>query len=68
MVCADLGIGPEEVIAFGDMPNDIPMLSWAGRSWAMADAHPTVVEVADEVAPSHHEDGVARVLAGVFDL
>ena len=51
MVCADLGIGPDEVIAFGDMPNDIPMLSWAGRSWAMADAHPTVVEVADEVAP-----------------
>ena len=68
MVCADLGIGPDEVIAFGDMPNDIPMLAWAGRSWAMADAHPTVVEVADEVAPGHEEDGVARVLAGVFDL
>ena len=68
MVCADLGIGPDEVIAFGDMPNDIPMLSWAGRSWAMADAHPSVVEVADEVAPGHEEDGVARVLAGVFDL
>ena len=67
-LCADLGIGPDEVIAFGDMPNDIPMLSWAGRSWAMADAHPTVVEVADEVAPGHEEDGVARVLAGVFDL
>ena len=68
LVCADLGIGPDEVIAFGDMPNDIPMLSWAGRSWAMADAHPSVIEVADEVAPGHHEDGVARVLAGVFDL
>jgi Cof subfamily protein (haloacid dehalogenase superfamily) len=68
LVCADLGIGPDEVVAFGDMPNDIPMLAWAGRSWAMADAHPSVLEVADEVAPGHHEDGVARVLAGLFDL
>jgi Cof subfamily protein (haloacid dehalogenase superfamily) len=67
-VCAGLGVGPTDVIAFGDMPNDLPMLTWAGTSYAMADAHPTVIEAADHVAPGHDEDGVARVLAGVFDL
>lgn len=68
LLCARLGIAAEDVIAFGDMPNDLPMLTWAGSSYAMADAHPTVTEVADHVAPGHDEDGVARVLAGVFGL
>ena len=68
LLCADLGIDATEVIAFGDMPNDLPMLTWAGTSYAMADAHPRVDEAADQVAPGHDEDGVARVLAGVFDL
>lgn len=68
LVCADLGVDAAEVIAFGDMPNDLPMLTWAGAAYAMADAHPTVVAVADHVAPGHDEDGVARVLAQVFGL
>jgi len=68
LLCADLGIDAADVIAFGDMPNDLPMLRWAGTSYAMADAHPSVTEVAGHVAPGHDEDGVARVLAGVFDL
>ena len=68
LLCADLGIGATEVVAFGDMPNDLPMLSWAGTAYAMADAHPTVTAAADHVAPGHDEDGVATVLAGIFDL
>jgi hydroxymethylpyrimidine pyrophosphatase-like HAD family hydrolase len=68
LVCADLGIDASEVIAFGDMPNDLPMLTWAGTSYAMADAHPTVVAAADHVAPGHDDDGVAKVLAEVFGL
>ncbi len=68
LLCGRLGIAAHEVIAFGDMPNDLPMLTWAGTSYAMADAHPTVTEIADHVAPDHDDDGVARVLAGVFDL
>jgi HAD superfamily hydrolase (TIGR01484 family) len=68
VLCTDLGIAPEEVIAFGDMPNDVAMLAWAGTSYAMADAHPTVVEAAAHVAPGHDDDGVARVLASVFGL
>jgi hydroxymethylpyrimidine pyrophosphatase-like HAD family hydrolase len=50
------------------MPNDIAMLTWAGTSYAMADAHPTVVEAATYLAPSNDDDGVARVLASVFGL
>ncbi len=68
VLCEDLGIAPDEVIAFGDMPNDLAMLAWAGTSYAMADAHPTVVAAAAHLAPGHDDDGVARVLASVFGL
>jgi HAD superfamily hydrolase (TIGR01484 family) len=67
-LCDDLGVVPEDVIAFGDMPNDIAMLTWAGTSYAMADAHPTVREAAGHVAPGNDEDGVARVLTEIFAL
>lgn len=67
-LCDDLGVGAADVIAFGDMPNDIPMLAWAGRGCAMADAHPSVREAADEVVGRHDRDGVAAALAAVFGL
>ena len=60
--CAELGIRPEEVVAFGDMPNDVPMLTWAGRGVAVANAHPEALAAADEVTASNDEDGVALVL------
>lgn len=56
------GIAPEDVVAFGDMPNDVPMLRWAGRGYAMADGHPEAIAAADEVAPPCAQDGVAQVL------
>ena len=65
-LCASLGVGPEDVIAFGDMPNDLSLLGFAGRSVAVANAHPDVLQAADEVAPSHDEDGVAIVLEGLL--
>jgi hydroxymethylpyrimidine pyrophosphatase-like HAD family hydrolase len=68
LVCADRGIEASEVVAFGDMPNDLPMLAWAGRSFAMANAHPSVRELAGRVAPSNEDDGVAAVLSELFDL
>jgi Cof subfamily protein (haloacid dehalogenase superfamily) len=68
VLCDDLEVSPDEVIAFGDMPNDLAMLAWAGTSYAMADAHPTVVAAAAHLAPGHDDDGVARVLASVFGL
>ena len=54
------------VVAFGDMPNDLPMLEWAGLGIAVANAHPAVLSAADEVCASHDEDGVAEVLARWF--
>ncbi|GAA4956829.1 HAD family hydrolase [Actinoplanes utahensis] len=57
-----LGLHGAESIAFGDMPNDIPMLAWAGYAVAMGNAHPELKAVADEVAPDHDDDGVAVVL------
>jgi Cof subfamily protein (haloacid dehalogenase superfamily) len=57
-----LGTGPAATIAFGDMPNDVPMFRWAGRGVAMADAHPELLAVADEVTASNESDGVALVV------
>ncbi len=65
-LCAKLGIRAEEVIAFGDMPNDLPMLAWAGHGVAVANAHPEVLQQADEITLSHMEDGVAAVLERVI--
>ena len=65
-LAAERGIGADEVIAFGDMPNDLPMLAWAGRSVGMANAHPDVLAEVDEVTASNDEDGVARVLERWF--
>ncbi|KID32220.1 HAD family hydrolase [Prauserella rugosa] len=60
------GLTSEATIAFGDMPNDVEMLRWAGHGVAVANAHPTVLDVADEVTAPHHEDGVAQVLERWF--
>ncbi|WP_431044770.1 HAD family hydrolase [Streptomyces sp. P1-3] len=61
-----LGFTPSETIAFGDMPNDIPLLTWAGYGVAMGNAHPDLRAVAHEVAPRNDEDGVAVVLEQLF--
>ncbi|HEX6255076.1 MAG TPA: Cof-type HAD-IIB family hydrolase [Euzebyales bacterium] len=61
-LAAQWDIAAAAVIAFGDMPNDIPMLEWAGHAVAVANAHPSVHAVADTVTASNDEDGVALVL------
>ncbi|MFG2598025.1 HAD family hydrolase [Streptomyces sp. NPDC048462] len=65
-VARHLGLEAADVIAFGDMPNDIPMLTWAGRGIAVAGAHEALKAVADEVAPGNDEEGVATVIERVF--
>ncbi|MEV6331424.1 Cof-type HAD-IIB family hydrolase [Streptomyces sp. NPDC051909] len=60
--CAERGIAPEEVAAFGDMPNDIEMLAWAGRSYAMGNAHPDVIAAATGRTTGNNEDGVAVIM------
>ncbi|MGL6236312.1 MAG: HAD family hydrolase [Segniliparus sp.] len=65
-LAALFGVEAEDAIAFGDMPNDITMLRWAGRSVAMANAHPLVLETASETTAPHTEEGVAQVLERWF--
>ena len=67
-VSAELGVVAADVVAFGDMPNDLAMLTWAGTSYAMGNAHPSVLEVAAHVAPTNDEDGVATVLEQLCGL
>ncbi|HEY4270141.1 MAG TPA: HAD family hydrolase [Galbitalea sp.] len=60
------GIAPSEAIAFGDMPNDLAMFRWAGRSVAMGNAEPEVKLAATEVGGHHNDDAVAQVLERWF--
>ncbi|PZF92305.1 HAD family hydrolase [Micromonospora deserti] len=66
--CARHGFDSRDVLAFGDMPNDVPMLTWAGRAVAVANAHRAVLEVAHEVTTSNEEDGVAAYLEKVYGV
>jgi len=65
-VCTEHGYAAADVVAFGDMPNDLPMLAWAGHSVAVANAHPEVLGAVDEVTSSNDDDGVAQVLSRWF--
>lgn len=61
-LCAERGISPGEVMAFGDMPNDLAMLRWVGEPYVMASGHPSVVAAIGRTAPACDEDGVAQVV------
>jgi hydroxymethylpyrimidine pyrophosphatase-like HAD family hydrolase len=61
-LCDRLGVRREEVLAIGDMENDLAMLAWAGHAVAVANAQRNVLDAADEVTASNLDNGVARVL------
>jgi Cof subfamily protein (haloacid dehalogenase superfamily) len=63
-LCARRGIQPADVVAFGDMPNDLAMLRWAGAGYAVANAHPSVLAATTARTASNDDDGVAQVLSG----
>ena len=68
-VAAGHGIGPEDVVVFGDMPTDIAAFEWVsaagGRAVAMAHAHPDLMAVATDVTGTNDDDGVAAFLASL---
>lgn len=66
LCCAERGITPAEVVAFGDMPNDVEMLTWAGTSYAMGNAHPDVVAAASGHTVANNDDGVAVVIERIL--
>jgi Cof subfamily protein (haloacid dehalogenase superfamily) len=65
-LCEQRGIAAADVVAFGDMPNDLPMLAWAGTAYAVANAHPAVLTAVKLHAASNDDDGVAQVLEELF--
>lgn len=66
LCCAERGISSDEVVAFGDMPNDVEMLTWAGTSYAMGNAHPDVLAAASGETLTNEEDGVAVVIEQIL--
>ena len=64
--CADRNIDRRAVLSFGDMPNDVAMLAWAGWGVAVGNAHEMAKAAADEVTKTNVDDGVAHVLAGLL--
>jgi len=65
-LAARYGITSDEIVAIGDMPNDVPMLEWVGRSYAVANAHPAAQAAADSVIASNDDDAVAMVIESLL--
>ncbi len=59
---AELGVDPAEVAAFGDMPNDLPMLAWAGHGYAIAEGHPSLVGAGFRLTEGPQDEAVGRVI------
>lgn len=64
--CRSHGIEPAAVVAFGDAPADAPMLAWAGRSYAVANAHPIAAAAAAHRCAANVDDGVAEVIETIL--
>ncbi len=60
--CARLGIDAGRVAAFGDMPNDVDMLSWAGMPHVVGNAHPALLAGGFTVVPGNEDSGVGRTI------
>ena len=67
-IAARQGLTADDCVTFGDNPNDFSMLSWASRSWAMADGHPDLMKYAKFQTDVHQEDGVAKVIERLLEL
>jgi Cof subfamily protein (haloacid dehalogenase superfamily) len=67
-IAARHGLTADDCVTFGDNPNDFSMLTWASRSWAMADGHPDLMQHAKYQTDAHQEDGVAKVIERLLEL
>lgn len=68
IISRKLKINRNNIIAFGDENNDIPMLKYAGFSVAMGNSPDEIKKIADYVTNSNNEDGVAKALIFLFKL
>ncbi|MFI6292854.1 Cof-type HAD-IIB family hydrolase [Nonomuraea sp. NPDC050790] len=67
-LCQARGVDPADVVAFGDMPNDLAVLAYAGHGYAMGNAHPLLLETIGRRTLSNDEDGVAAVLERLYGV
>jgi Cof subfamily protein (haloacid dehalogenase superfamily) len=63
---SSLGLSAADVVAVGDMPNDLAMLGWAGLGLAVANGHESVRNAVRHEAPIPAEDGVRQVLRAML--
>ena len=59
---ADLGLVASQLIAFGDMPNDLEMLALAGQGFVMNDCHPSLRAAGFRLAGDNSSGGVGRTI------
>lgn len=64
--CKLKGFSIEEVVAFGDTSNDIEMLQDCGLGICMANGTEDAKQAADSIALSNDEEGVAKMIKGLF--
>jgi Cof subfamily protein (haloacid dehalogenase superfamily) len=62
-----LGFTAAETVGGGDGENDRELLDWSGYAVAVANAHEDILERADLVVPSVHEEGIASLLEAFVD-
>lgn len=63
-----IGFTPAQTVAFGDGENDVELLDWAGYAVAVANAHESVLAIADFVCPSVEDEGVAQTIEALLHL
>ena len=61
-LCARLGLGPEQVMAFGDAGNDLELLRWSGWSFAMGNASAEAKAAARHLTGTNREGGVGMAV------
>lgn len=62
-----LNISLKQTMAFGDSANDIDLMETAGVSIVMSNSNLDILkEKADIIAPSHDNDGVAKILSRLY--
>ena len=65
-LCKELDIGMEHVMAFGDSPNDIHMITEAGIGVAMGNGEDCVKEAADLITLGNNDEGVAYAIRTIL--
>ena len=62
-----MGISPDDVLAVGDAPNDIPMFDLVGHSVAVGGCFDSLAEVASVVSPYPHGDTFEPLVNSILE-